>query len=102
MDVWRFTGVSNLLTASHIKPWVDCDNVERLDKYNGLMLTPTVDRLFDRGLITITDTGDVLSSFELADSDTHALGLHLPPNVAPLHGEQCKYLGYHRTLVFRA
>jgi hypothetical protein len=34
MNVWRFTGVSNLLTASHIKPWVNCDNVERLDKYN--------------------------------------------------------------------
>ncbi|MCO5299096.1 MAG: HNH endonuclease [Candidatus Nanopelagicales bacterium] len=100
----RFTGVSNpaLLTASHIKPWVDSDNVERLDKFNGLMLTPTFDRLFDRGFITLTDTGDVLSGSDLDSRDMHAIGLHLPLNVGPLHPAQCQYLEYHRTRVFRA
>lgn len=99
----RFTGVSNpaLLTASHRKPWVDCDNAERLDGYNGLMLTPTFDRLFDRGFISLTDTGEVLAASDLEDRDMHALGLHLPLNVGPLHREQCLYLEYHRTFVFR-
>ena len=37
------------LIASHRKPWRDCEsNDERLDGENGLLLTPTVDYLFER------------------------------------------------------
>lgn len=39
-----------LLTASYVKPWRAATNAERLDPYNGLLLLPQYDRLFDRGL----------------------------------------------------
>ena len=38
-----------LLRASHIKPWRDSDNRERLDPYNGLLLSPSYDAAFDWG-----------------------------------------------------
>lgn len=47
-DSCRLTGATNtrMLVASHIKPWRDCSNVERLDGNNGLLLSPHVDKLF--------------------------------------------------------
>jgi hypothetical protein len=48
----RLTGVSDrrFLRASHIEPWRLCEtNHERLDGYNGLLLTPT---FFDKGYIS--------------------------------------------------
>ncbi|MGL6368915.1 HNH endonuclease [Aeromonas hydrophila] len=58
----RVTGVSNkaLLIASHIKTWSESDNAEHLDGNNGLLLSPHIDKLFDRGWITFTDAGDLL------------------------------------------
>ena len=41
------------LVASHTKPWRDSTNEERLDGENGLLLTPTIDHLFDKGFIFI-------------------------------------------------
>ena len=38
--------------ASHTKPWSACTHVERLDPFNGLMLTPNLDGAFDGGLVT--------------------------------------------------
>jgi predicted restriction endonuclease len=50
------------LRASHCKPWRDSTNAERLDPNNGLLLTPSIDHLFDRGFISFEDTGRVLLS----------------------------------------
>ncbi len=44
---------NKLLVASHIKPWSDCDNRERLDVLNGVAACPTHDAAFDSGLITV-------------------------------------------------
>ncbi len=56
------TGVSEptVLRASHIKPWRDCDNKERLDTFNGLLLAAHIDALFDKGLITFEFNGEIL------------------------------------------
>ena len=40
-----------ILIASHIKPWRVSNNNERLDVYNGLLLLPNLDKLFDKGYI---------------------------------------------------
>src|SRR3546814_510706 len=60
----RVTKVDRIehLRASHCKPWRDASNVERLDGDNGLLLTPDVDHLFDRGFISFEDNGTVLVS----------------------------------------
>lgn len=49
-----------VLRASHIVPWRCATNEERLNPANGLPLVATVDALFDAGLITFDDDGNVL------------------------------------------
>ena len=51
--------IQPLLIASHIKPWSVCNNNERLDPFNGLMLAPNIDALFDSGLITFDPDGTI-------------------------------------------
>jgi putative restriction endonuclease len=60
----RITKVSNLvhLIASHCKPWRDSNNDERLNGENGLLLTPSIDHLFDRGFIGFEDDGTLIIS----------------------------------------
>lgn len=101
----RVTGVTNpwLLIASHIKPWRSCDTAtERLDGANGLMLTPDVDRLFDRGMIGFSDDGAVLVSPALAEADLAAMGLEGLAGrcVGPFTAAQAGYLAWHRRWVF--
>lgn len=101
----RLTGIANpdLLIASHIKPWRLCETThERLDGANGLLLTPHVDRLFDRGLISFSDEGEVLRSAGLARDDLTRLGLDLAcrRNVGPFSPQQQAYLDHHRRSVF--
>ena len=61
------TGITDgrFLTASHIKPWVKSDAFEKLDGNNGLLLSPNIDRLFDRGFITFQNTGHLVLSLNL-------------------------------------
>lgn len=101
----RLTGIVNpdLLIASHIKPWRLCATThERLDGANGLLLTPHVDRLFDRGLIGFSDDGDVLTSPSLAADDLARLGLDqaCARNAGAFSAAQRAYLDYHRRAVF--
>lgn len=101
----RLTGIArpDLLIASHIKPWRLCETThERLDGANGLLLTPHVDRLFDRGLISFSDEGEVLRSPALADGDLRRLGLDAAcrGNVGAFSERQRLYLDYHRSTVF--
>ncbi len=98
------TGVSSqyLLVASHIKPWRSCSNsFERLDGNNGLLLTPHVDLLFDRGLISFSDEGALLVSARMDPKDLARLGI-VTSNMSAHHFkvEQRAYLNYHRDNVF--
>jgi hypothetical protein len=101
----RLTSIDNpsLLIASHIKPWRICETAgERLDGANGLALAPHVDRLFDRGLISFTDSGRVLVSPRLNDLDLKRLGLFeaCTMGCASFSKRQAAYLEFHRTHVF--
>jgi len=101
----RVTGVTDqrLLMASHIKPWRACaDNKERLDGYNGLLLTPHIDRLFDRGYISFTDDGEMLISPRMDTGQLGRLGVSTnpPSKVGGFRPEQQTYLAYHRDNVF--
>lgn len=101
----RLTNIETprLLIASHIKPWRSCITAtERLDGANGMLLAPHVDRLFDRGLISFCNDGEVLVSSKLDHLDLERLGLHqaCARGCAPFHENQHKYLTYHRERVF--
>ncbi len=85
MDYWEgrcaMTGLAirDILRASHIKPWADCESDgERLDVFNGLLLAPHLDAAFDCGLITVMDDAAVVASSALGLSDLRLLGLAEP------------------------
>ena len=68
--------LSQILVASHIVPWKDATNQERLDPFNGLLLTPNMDRLFDQFLIAFNDDGSILLSKSLSAEMKAALGVN--------------------------
>ena len=91
------------LIASHCKPWRDCEsNEERLDGENGLLLTPTVDHLFDRGFISFEDNGDVLVSPVAHRESLKKMGIATEErlNVGTFSEGQRRYLDFHRNAVF--
>ena len=97
------TGVSvgKLLIASHIKPWAVSDNEERLSEENGLLLSPTYDKLFDYGLITFTNEGKIVVSSQLSSEDK--VKLHLSANVEydlKISSKMKEHLDYHRDIIF--
>jgi hypothetical protein len=95
--------VPELLRASHIKPWADCDNdKERLDVYNGFLLSPSLDAAFDRGFITATDDGIMMVSDALDTEARALLGLDRPGNVRRITDGHRRYLAWHRARVFKA
>ncbi|MBD8825355.1 HNH endonuclease [Pseudomonas sp. CFBP 13602] len=97
----RLTGVDNLafLVASHIKPWRACNNDERLDGSNGLLLSPHVDKLFDRGWISFTDDGHILIS-DQARSVLDAWRLDHASSVGAFTAKQRSFLKFHREKIF--
>lgn len=99
----RCTGVSlpSLLIASHIKPWSKCSDKEKLDGCNGIMLSPHVDRLFDRGFISFENNGGLKISSKLPGGTLEQWGLQSSMNVGPFNPEQSVYLDYHRSHVFK-
>ncbi|HVI57913.1 MAG TPA: HNH endonuclease [Luteimonas sp.] len=100
----RVTGVEQIehLRASHCKPWRDASNSERLDGENGLLLTPDVDHLFDRGFISFEDDGRVLVSPVAHRESLRRMGLEeaLQRNVGGFSDGQRAYLAFHRDSVF--
>ena len=88
-----------MLVASHILAWKSCtSSQQRLDGYNGLLLTPNADRLFDRGLISFSADGQVLVKDEVSDDELSRLGLPGLRNrkVGSFSPEQSAYLAFHR------
>jgi hypothetical protein len=91
------------LIASHIQPWRDSSNDERLDGENGLLLTPTVDHLFDKGFISFENDGAMIIS-PVADSPSMLrMGIDpgAPPNPGSFSAGQRRFLDYHRENVLR-
>jgi hypothetical protein len=100
--LWKGCSISNyayhkVLIASHMKPWKDCDNYEKLDRYNGLLLLPTYDRLFDKGYITFEDNGKLRVSKALQPHAFLNLTKDTKIEIKSLHKP---YLQYHRKHIF--
>lgn len=99
----RVTGVSDPahLRASHIKPWKDSNDEEKLNGCNGLLLSPHVDHLFDRGLISFGDDGSLLLSPALDSEVLEKWSISPTLNVGKFSPEQSVFLQYHRQVVFK-
>lgn len=87
-----------VLRASHIKPWSHSTGKERLDSHNGLLLSANLDALFDEGLITFDDSGQMQISPRLDAKNFGALGIPRPLRFIP--DGLADYLKYHRNHVF--
>jgi hypothetical protein len=94
------TGIAErgLLRASHIVPWADCTDAQRLDVHNGLLLSALWDAAFDRGLISFTGDGTVLTSHQLSETARKALGIATAPALTGLRIEHRANLALHRAL----
>lgn len=90
----------SLLRASHIKPWKDSDNKERLTPYNGLLLIPDYDFLFDRGYISFKSNGSVLVSQRLTSFARKVFEVRDDLQLRKVFPGNKEYLEFHRTEVF--
>jgi putative restriction endonuclease len=91
----------DLLKASHIKPWRDSNNFERLDPYNGLLLTPNLDALFDSGAITFDSRGKIVISSLLDNKTCTTMGLDRSEKLSTINDNCERYLEYHREFIFQ-
>ena len=103
-SVCRVTKVDKIehLRASHLKPWRVCSNQERLDGENGLLLTPSIDHLFDRGFISFEGSGLLLVSPVAHKESLEKMGVPTKTklNVGHFTQGQKSYLDYHRDNIF--
>jgi len=103
----RITGVDKIehLIASHCKPWRDCEtHEERLNGENGLLLTPSIDHLFDRGFISFEGSGRLLVSEVAHKESLRRMGVPVDEvkNVGGFSEGQRRFLEYHREYLFLA
>ena len=102
MDYWGgrcpITGITEpaLLRASHIVPWADCDDAQRLDVHNGLLLSALWDAAFDRGLVSFADDGASWQVPSSARPPGTALGLSAAPRLTGLRDAHRANLALHR------
>ena len=84
-DTCPVTGYCNpkILIASHIVPWKDCNKDEKLDPENGILLSPNVDALFDKHLISFSDEGQIMLGQAVTAEDLGRLGIS-PDAVIPV------------------
>ncbi|MFZ2226939.1 MAG: HNH endonuclease signature motif containing protein [Candidatus Nanopelagicaceae bacterium] len=102
-DRCRVTGVTNVrhLRASHIKPWAKSSNEEKLDGFNGLLLSPHIDHLFDQGFISFEDRGGILVSRNLNPDVLKSWSIEIAKNVGDFRPAQKIYLEYHRDVILQ-
>lgn len=94
-------GTRAALRASHMKPWRNSSNAERLDQFNGLLLVANLDALFDRGLISFSTSGDLLCSSRLSMAERSRLGISGDMRLRRIERKHVKYLEYHQKVEFK-
>jgi hypothetical protein len=93
--------IPEILKASHIKPWAHCDNDnDRLNVYNGFLLSANYDALFDKGLITFDDKGFIVYSCKLSEGQVLVLGGDKYKTLRWIDERHLPFLKWHRNHVF--
>ena len=106
LDYWggacAVTGVAlpEVLRASHAKPWAECaTDAERLDVFNGFLLSANLDALFDRFLISFDKQGVLVIAPTLADLDLSLLGISSGMKLRWVNALHQPYLALHRARI---
>ncbi len=105
IQLWKTCSVtgfskSDILIASHIKPWKVSVNQERIDHFNSLLLVPSLDKLFDKGYIGFESNGKILISDRIVKHDLERIGLNNGLRLRQIPDETKNYLEYHREYQF--
>ena len=88
------------IRASHILPWKDATNAERLDPNNGLPLVATIDALFDAGLISFERDGAIIIADTLPITERKRLSIHSNMSIGKLSAKMERYMSRHRSNFF--
>lgn len=92
------------LIASHIKPWRESTDWERIDPKNSLLLSPNYDKLFDRGVISFNPSNGKIILPEKMDArfwrNLDRLGITEEKELKFVPEGTDKYLDYHKEMVF--
>ena len=88
------SSIHSILIASHIVPWSESTEEERLDVNNGILLSPLYDALFDKHLISFNDDGMIVIS-KLIEDQVKLLSIDINGSIS-VNKEMQKYLGRHR------
>ena len=96
------TGIKNenLLIGAHNKPWAKSSDEEKIDPYNGLLLSPNADKLFEIGLISFQDNGSMMISDKINLSELKKLGIENNIKI-DFKEKNLIYLKYHRENKFK-
>jgi len=92
--------ITNLLVASHIKPWKDSNDVERIDFFNGLLLCPSHNAAFDGGYISFDNMGKIKISKVLNKDNKNLLQVNENIKIV-LDARHLHYMHWHIRKVFQ-
>lgn len=108
MNLWEgrcaVTGLTlppQLLRASHAKPWAEANHSERLDPFNGLLLSIHLDAMFDAGLIAFSDQGLLLCSRHLDGIVRRHFSIYEGQRLRTHSPGHIPYLAWHREYLFQ-
>lgn len=100
------TGVDDekWLVASHIKPWKESSDEERVDPRNSLLLTPNFDKLFDRGIISFSPSnGKIILPEKLSAkmwSNLNKFNINEDTHLSSVPNGVGTFLEYHNKYVY--
>lgn len=102
-DYWDSCAITacatrELLRASHIRPWRESNNADRLNPDNGLLLAAHLDAAFDQGLISFADDGRILLHARLPAADAKAIGITAAMRLRKVSPGHLPFLARHREL----
>ena len=89
-------GNTKVLISSHIVPWQESNREEKYDVDNGLLLSPDLDALFDKNLISFQNDGRIIFSNQINVNELETLGINEKMSLRFVNNGMKKYLKRHR------
>lgn len=103
VNLWGKCAISELkktefLIASHILPWKLSNNIERLNPYNGLLLLPNYDKMFNKGYISFNNDGTIILSNKVNETEFEKLGIKKSDRLYKIEVGILPFLERHREI----
>jgi putative restriction endonuclease len=96
--VWSLrVAVGGIVDRGERTPWSDCNDEQRLDAYNGLLLSALWDAASDQGLVSLADDGTPLVGPKLSEAARKTLGVDAFSPLGGLHASHRANLAVHRS-----